>query len=70
MNDQLQDKRLAAARTQRQQKLDFARSNRWQQLPLAAQQACRQSLARLLCQVISKTNQEHDNEREDSNATS
>ena len=55
MNEPIQDQPLAAVRSQRQQKLEFARSRRWQQLPSSAHQACRQALARLLCQVISTT---------------
>ena len=46
----------------RQQKLDFARSRSWQQLARIDQQVCRQLLSRLLCQVISQTRQENDDE--------
>ncbi len=70
MNHRPKDKRLVTAPTPHQQKLDFTRSHRWQQLPHADQQACRQSHARLLCQVISQTPQENEDEREDPIATS
>lgn len=68
MNQRFRDRPLAPAHPLRQQKLEFARSRRWQQLPADAQQACRQALARLLCQVISPTHdatsrQENDDER-------
>ena len=70
MNHRPKDKRLVTAPTPYQQKLDFARSARWQQLPRTDQQNCRQSLARLLYQVISQTCQENEDEREDPIATS
>lgn len=54
----------------RQRKLDFADMNGWQRLPRPVQQACRRALARLLYQVITSTEQEHDNERSDPTATS
>jgi hypothetical protein len=68
MNQPLQDRPLAPARRLRQQKLEFARSRRWQRLPNSAQQACRQVLANLLCQVMSTihegpSRQENDDER-------
>ncbi len=70
MNHRPKDKRLVTPPIPHQQKLDFARSARWQQLPRSDQQTCRQSLARLLCQVISQTSQENEDEREDPIATS
>jgi hypothetical protein len=68
MNQLFQNQPLAPARTLRQQGFEFARSHRWQRLPGGAQQACRQALARLLCQVISTIQdepirQENDDER-------
>ena len=66
MNPPIQDQLPTQVRTLRQQKLEFARSDHWQRLPVGAQQACRQALARLLCQVISSTHdlpsQENDDE--------
>ncbi|MGI9429400.1 MAG: hypothetical protein ACR2NM_12130 [Bythopirellula sp.] len=67
MNHPLQDQRLAPLQTRRQQKLEFARSRHWQRLPGGTQQACREALARLLCQVITTTHegssdQENDDE--------
>lgn len=69
MNQRRPKQALVTARLPRQQKLDFTRSRHWPQLPRAAQQACRQSLARLLCEVILQTDQEDNDEREDSIAT-
>lgn len=68
MNQPFQDQPLTQVPTLRQQKLEFARSRHWQRLPGGTQQACRQALARLLCQVISTTHegssdQENDDER-------
>jgi len=56
--------------TLRQQALDFEQAERWQQLPVSDQEACRKALARLLRQVISQPlNNNDDNEREDSKTT-
>lgn len=68
MNQPFQDQRVTPVPPLRQQKLEFARSRHWHRLPVRTQQACRQALARLLCQVISTTrdessDQENDDER-------
>ena len=68
MNQPSQDQRLTPLLPLRQQKLEFARSRHWHRLPGGTQQACRQALARLLCQVISSSHdgsldQEKDDER-------
>ena len=57
------------AQTPRQQKLDFEQSERWRQLPVSDQEACRQALAKLLHQVISQPLKINDDEREDSKTT-
>lgn len=69
MNRRPQD-HSANALSPRQRKLDFADLEGWQQLPPPVQQACRRALARLLCQVITSTDQEQDDERSNPTATS
>jgi hypothetical protein len=54
--------KLLATLTPRQQTLDFACSQRWQELPGDDQHACRQLLTRMLCQVISQTPMEEDDD--------
>lgn len=53
MHHKFQDQSLTPVPTPRQQKLEFARSNYWQRLSDETRQACREALARLMCQVIS-----------------
>ncbi len=47
----------------RQGKLDLPMSDRWQQLPEADQQACRQALAQLLYQVVTRQTGDQPDER-------
>ena len=49
---------------QRQQVLEFARSNLWQRLPADSRRACEAALARVLLQVFSRDGSDED-ERED-----
>jgi hypothetical protein len=55
-------KQLVQTLPPRQQTLDFAGSNLWEQLPTADHQACRAAIAALLCQVTLATqeNDEHE----------
>lgn len=54
MNLEFRLKQLADKLAPRQQMLDFMRRDRWQQLPYADQQACRQAIANLLHQVVTQ----------------
>ena len=65
MNQSFQDQPLTPVPIRHQQKLEFARSRQWQQFPSGTQQACRQALARLLCQVMSATLDGSDQENND-----
>ncbi len=47
-------KQLADRLSPRQKALDFVRTDRWQRLPHANQQVCRQTIAKLLRQVVTQ----------------
>ena len=53
-------RQLAERLPPRQQTLDFARSERWHQLPHSDQQACRQAMAKLLYQVVAQAKENED----------
>lgn len=55
-------KQLVEQLPPRQRTLDFTRSDQWQQLPPAAQQACCLEIAKLLCQTIT-ARKENEHER-------
>lgn len=55
-------KQLSQMLTAKQQTLDFANSNLWQQLPAADRRACRDAIAALLAQVTLATQENHPHE--------
>lgn len=62
MKPEIQRTHLATILAPKQQSLDFVRSKLWEQLPRSDQQACREAIARLLCQILPSTqeNDEHE----------
>lgn len=62
MRQESQHKQLAAKLRPKQQTLEFANSRLWEQLPKSDQQACRDALARLLCQVIQSNQDTNEHE--------
>lgn len=52
-------KHLAKMLPPKQQTLDFASPKLWEQLPKSDRQACCDSLAKLLCQVLKSSTQEN-----------
>jgi hypothetical protein len=55
-------KQLARTLPPKQQTLDFANSNRWQQLPAADRRTCREAIAALLYQVTLATQENAERE--------
>lgn len=60
---QTEPKTVVPAWVPRQGELDLAGADRWQQLPVEDREACRQALAELLYQVITRQPQANDHER-------
>ncbi|MDP6558033.1 MAG: hypothetical protein QGG71_25425 [Pirellulaceae bacterium] len=60
MNLETELKKLSDRLMPRQQTLEFTRPERWQQLPNADRQACRQALAKLLREVEIPTRENED----------
>jgi hypothetical protein len=57
-----QHKQLVAMLPPKQQTLDFAKSQLWEQLPESDRRSCRDALAHLLCQAIQPTQDTDDHE--------